>query len=164
VRLLFVGSVATFKGVPALLESLDQLEGLPIELRMVGPNAASIPQRFATDRRVKWIGSVSRSDVMGHYRDADVLMFPSHSDGFGMAQVEAQGWKLPVIASRSCGRVIEDGVSGLVLPEVSAEAIAGAVREVLKPALLARFAGAAGRSGTTLDDFGAALAGLIAND
>ena len=163
-RLLFVGSIAAFKGVPALLEALDQLPGLPIELQMVGPIAALIPEQFAADHRIKWIGAVSRRDVMDHYRTADVLMFPSHSDGFGMAQVEAQGWKLPVIASRSCGRVVEDNVNGLLLAEVSPDAIAAAVRRVLDPTLLARLASPARRAGATLDDFGAALSELIAND
>ena len=160
-RVLFVGSVATFKGVPSLLESLGRLDGLPIELRMVGPMAAAIPQRFLADRRIKWIGAVSRSEVMDHCRDSDVLVFPSHSDGFGMAQVEAQAWRLPIIASRSCGRVVEDNVNGLLLPEVSADAIAAALRRILDPAVLARLAAPVGQGGATLDEFGAALSGLI---
>lgn len=163
-RVLFVGSVATFKGVPALLESLDSLHGLPIELRLVGPMAASIPERFLADQRIKWIGAVSRSAVMDYCRDSDVLVFPSHSDGFGMAQVEAQAWRLPIIASRSCGRVVEDDVNGLVLPEVSGETIAAALRRALDPTRLARFATAGWKNRTTLDEFGAALAGSIAND
>jgi len=163
-RALFVGSVATFKGVPALLESLDQLGGLPIEVRMVGPVAATIPRRFLADQRVKWIGAVSRSEVMDYCRDSDVLVFPSYSDGFGMAQVEAQAWRLPIIASRSSGRVVEDGVNGLLLPEVSPDAIAAALRRVSDPTLLARLAGPARQGQATLDEFGAALSGLISND
>jgi glycosyltransferase involved in cell wall biosynthesis len=74
------------------------------------------------------------------YREGDVLVFPSLSDGFGMAQVEAQGWRLPVIASRFCGRVVRDGVNGILLPEVSAQAIAAALKKVAsRPELLAEF-------------------------
>ncbi|MEP6783523.1 MAG: glycosyltransferase family 4 protein [Acidobacteriota bacterium] len=156
-RILFVGSVATFKGIPSLLASLDLLTGAPIELRVVGPMAATIPQKYLDDRRIQWIGSVSRSEVMQHMRDADVLVFPSHSDGFGMAQVEAQGWLLPIIASRSSGRVIEDGVNGFLLPEVSATAIADALRRVLDPVVAAKLSAAAKPAGLTLDEFGDAL-------
>lgn len=156
-RVLFVGSVAAFKGVPSLLESLDQLGDAPIELRLVGPLAATIPQKFLGDRRVKIIGAVSRSGVMDHYRDADVLVFPSHSDGFGMAQVEAQGWRLPIIASRACGRVVQDGIDGLLLPEVSADAIATALRQVMQPGVLMQFSHQAPASRTSLDAFGDAL-------
>jgi glycosyltransferase involved in cell wall biosynthesis len=156
-RVLFVGSVAAFKGVPALLESLDHLGDAPIEVRLVGPLAATIPQKFLGDRRVKIIGAVSRSDTMDHYRDADVLVFPSHSDGFGMAQVEARGWRLPIIASRACGRVVRDGIDGLLLPEVAAEAIATALRQVMQPGVLMRLSQPAAGSGTSLDAFGDAL-------
>jgi glycosyltransferase involved in cell wall biosynthesis len=156
-RVLFVGSVATFKGVPSLLESLAHLDGAPIELRIVGPMAATIPAPFLVDPRIKWIGSVSRSDVMAYCRDSDVLVFPSHSDGFGMAQVEALEWRLPVIASRSSGRVVRDGVNGLLLPEVSATAIAAAIRQVLDPAVLSKLSQPGEPIGATLDEFGDAL-------
>jgi glycosyltransferase involved in cell wall biosynthesis len=163
-RVLFIGSVATFKGVPELLESLDRLKGSAIELRIVGPMAATIPQRFLDDQRVKWIGSVSRSSVMDYCRDSDVLVFPSHSDGFGMAQVEAQAWRLPIIASRSCGRVVEDGINGLLLPEVSGDAIAAALRRMFDPEFIARLAVPARQARMTLDKFGAVLSGLVSND
>jgi glycosyltransferase involved in cell wall biosynthesis len=156
-RVLFVGSVAAFKGVPSLLESLDQLDDAAIELRLVGPLAATIPQKFLGDRRVSIIGAVSRSDVMDQYRDADVLVFPSHSDGFGMAQVEAQAWRLPIIASRACGRVVQDGVDGLLLPEVSADAIAAALRQVMQPGVLMQLSQPAAGRGASLDAFGDAL-------
>lgn len=162
-RALFVGSVAVFKGVPSLLEALDQLRGAPIELRMVGPLAATIPDRYRQDSRCKWIGAVSRSEVMDYCRDSDVLVFPSHSDGFGMAQVEAQAWRLPIIASRSCGQVVIDGVNGVLLPEVSADAIAAALRAVLDPAVLTRLASAPSAAATTLDAFGAQLAEMVSH-
>ena len=159
-RVLFVGSVAVFKGVPSLLESLDRLTDVPIELSVVGSEAAMIPERFRRDPRIRWVGAVSRSVVMDYYRDSDVLVFPSHSDGFGMAQVEAQGWRLPIVASRSSGRVVEDGVNGLLLGEVSADAIAAALRSLLEPALLTRLSAGRPATLTTLDAFGEALSGL----
>jgi len=160
-RVLFVGSVATFKGVPSLLESLALLDGLAIELRMVGPMAATIPAVYQRHPRIRWIGAVSRSEVMQHMRDADVLVFPSHSDGFGMAQVEAQGWRLPIIASRSAGRVVEHGVNGYLLEEVSAAAIAAAIRKVLDPSILIAQSAAAKPGAMTLDAFGDALVGSL---
>ena len=68
----------------------------------------------------KWFGVVPRSDVDKYYREADVFIFPTLSDGFGLTQLEAQSWKLPVIASRYCGEVVREGVNGVVLEEVSA--------------------------------------------
>ena len=159
-RVLFVGSVAAFKGVPSLLGALDHVGDAPLEVKFVGPMAATIPDRFAGDPRVQFTGAVPRSEVMSHYRNADVLVFPSHSDGFGMAQVEARGWRLPIIASRSSGRIVEDGTNGLLLPEVSDRAIACALLEVLKPGVLERLSSSASTAASTLDAFGDALSEL----
>jgi glycosyltransferase involved in cell wall biosynthesis len=123
--------------------------------------AAAIPSRYMSDPRIRWVGAVSRSEVMEHCRDSDVLVFPSHSDGFGMAQVEAQANRLPIIASRACGRVVQDGVNGLLLPEVSAAAIAAALRRAGDPALLTRFAAQLPVRGSSLDAFGERLAQLV---
>lgn len=139
-RALFVGSGAVAKGLPPLLEAVEHL-GLPIQLSIVGATAMAVPPRLMTNPAIRWVGPVSRGEVMRHYRENDVLVFPSYSDGFGMAQIEAQGWSLPIIASRNCGRVVEDGVTGLVLPEVSADAIASALRRLVEaPPLLRAFA------------------------
>ncbi|HEV8168055.1 MAG TPA: glycosyltransferase, partial [Pyrinomonadaceae bacterium] len=54
------------------------------------------------------------------------------SDGFGLTQLEAQSWKLPVVASRYCGEVVRDGFNGALLEEVSGEAIANVVRQFLE--------------------------------
>lgn len=140
-RALFVGHAAVAKGVPALLEAVAQLTDVPVELRLVGDTSMTVPARFRNHPAIHWLGPVSRLDVMRHYHESDVLIFPSLSDGFGMAQIEAQGCGLPIIASRSCGRVVRDRVNGLLLQEVSPEEIAGAIRSVVAdPRLLGDFA------------------------
>lgn len=128
-RALFVGTAVAMKGVPELLEAVASLDDIPVELRLVGERAMRVPDRYASHPRIIWQGPVSRRDVMEYYRASDILVFPSHSDGFGMAQVEAQAWGLPIVASRFCGAVVRDGVNGVMLDEVSAPSIAGALRQ-----------------------------------
>ncbi|HZI61117.1 MAG TPA: glycosyltransferase, partial [Pyrinomonadaceae bacterium] len=53
------------------------------------------------------------------------------SDGFGLTQLEAQSWKLPVISSRYCGDVVENGFNGLLLENVSATAISNVLNQLL---------------------------------
>jgi glycosyltransferase involved in cell wall biosynthesis len=60
-----------------------------------------------------------------------VFLFPTLSDGFGLTQLEAQAWQLPLITSRFCGEVVQDQVNGVVLPEVTGEAIAAVLRDFL---------------------------------
>jgi glycosyltransferase involved in cell wall biosynthesis len=139
-RVLFVGHVAIAKGAPALLDAITMLADVPVELWLVGAPSMAIPARFLDDPKIHVVGAVSRLDVMRFYRDSDVLVFPSLSDGFGMAQIEAQGWRLPIIASRFCGAVVQHGVSGLILDDVSAPAIAAAIRRVAAdPRMLDQF-------------------------
>ena len=161
-RLLFVGQATVAKGIKPLLEATSLLADAPITVTIVGERSVRIPAEFANDPRIQWIGAVSRSDVMNHYRTADVLIFPSHSDGFGMAQVEAQGWKLPIIASPSCGRVVSDGVNGILLQDVTAGSIAAAVRRVIaEPRLLTAFSRASGiEIGQGLEALGRSLMSL----
>jgi len=139
-RVLFAGTASVAKGAADLLLAFDALEEAPIELTVVGDRAMAVPDRFLGHPRIKWVGRVDRSAVMGYYRACDLLVFPSHSDGFGMAQVEARGWGLPIVASRNCGRVVCDGETGILLNRVTPADIAGALRRsVTEPQMLARF-------------------------
>ena len=141
-RLLFVGSASVVKGAPQLLEAMSLLAGQPVTLRLVGEPAMTVPASFLSHPGIEWIGAVPRGEMAQHYETSDVLVFPSHSDGFGMAQIEAQGHGLPVIASPFCGGVVRDGHNGLLLADVSAHSIAGAIRSLLNtPALLGRLSG-----------------------
>lgn len=160
-RALFVGHATIAKGIKPLLESLALVADLPIVLTIVGALPSDVPDRFTADARIRWAGPVSRSAVMEHYRAADVLVFPSLSDGFGMAQIEARGWRVPVIASRSCGRVVDDDRDGILLPTVTSGAIAAALRRVVDdPPLLARYSQAAAQRSGGLASLGQALLAL----
>jgi len=159
-RVLYVGSVSVVKGAGELLRAVASLGGLPVTLRVVGQLGMTVPAELATHPSIEWVGAVTRSEVMTHYQGCDVLVFPSHSDGFGMAQVEAQAHGLPVIASPHCGRVVDDGRTGMVLPEVTPSAIAEALRMLLAhPEQLAEFsANVAVRTVSGVGVLGAALA------
>ncbi|MBY0493708.1 MAG: glycosyltransferase family 4 protein [Cyanobacteria bacterium] len=160
-RVLFVGTASVAKGVADLLLAFDRLGDAPIELHIVGDRAMEVPERFLHHPRIHWVGRVDRAGVMQHYRADDLLMFPSHSDGFGMAQIEAQGWGLPIVASRHCGRVVREGENGLVLDEVTPDAIAAALRRVMgEPQTLDRFA--RNSESTSAPGIDALAAGLIA--
>jgi glycosyltransferase involved in cell wall biosynthesis len=126
---LFLGQINVRKGAGQLLEAAHILADEAIEFWLVGPK--QIDADKSSGSRIKWFGAVPRSKVDEFYRDADVFILPTLSDGFGLTQLEAQSWKLPVIASRFCGAVVQHGRNGLILEEVTAESIAAALRELL---------------------------------
>src|SRR6266567_2893962 len=146
-RVLFLGQINLRKGVARLLKAIRLLENEPIEFQFVGPVQLSIPHDIQNNPRLRWFGAVSRSDVDTFYRSADVLIFPTLSDGFGLTQLEAQAWSLPIVASRFCGEVVRDGVNGIVLNELSPDAISAALRScVCQAARLRTFAANAVRA------------------
>jgi glycosyltransferase involved in cell wall biosynthesis len=135
-RVLFLGLLTLRKGIAAVLDAITQLEGQPIEFWFVGPLQIDIPPVFQSHPQVHWVEKVSRSKAQHHYQAADVFLFPTLSDGFGLTQLEAQAWKLPIIASNSCGTVVEHQVNGLVLAEVTGTAIAQTIRSLLNQPLI----------------------------
>jgi glycosyltransferase involved in cell wall biosynthesis len=131
-RVLFLGQINLRKGVAPLLEAVKLLSGEPVEFWFVGPIQVRVPQELKLHPQVRWFGVAPRVTVESYYRDADVFILPTLSDGFGLTQLEAQAWKLPVIASRYCGDVVRNGINGVILEEVSARAIAEVIRGFLR--------------------------------
>jgi glycosyltransferase involved in cell wall biosynthesis len=131
-RVLFLGQINLRKGVGQLLEAVELLSGENVEFWFVGPTQIHVPQSLKLHPQVRWFGVAPRVEVASYYRDADVFVFPTLSDGFGLTQLEAQSWKLPVIASRNCGEVVRDGYNGVILEEVSGPAIADALMSLLR--------------------------------
>lgn len=141
-RVLFLGQVILRKGIHAILEAAEHLHHEPIQFWFVG--SLGIPQSTQKHGLIRWIGAIPRRQTTQYYQLADVFLFPTLSDGFGLVQLEAQAWKLPIIASRFCGQVVKDRVNGLILPEVTGDAIAQALKFCLNnPGQLQAFAEAA---------------------
>jgi len=137
-RVLFLGQIILRKGIAAVLEAAELLADEPIEFWLVGAPGIHIPQ--TPHANLRWLGSVPRSSVDQYYQQADIFLFPTLSDGFGLTQLEAQAWKLPLIASGYCGEVVKDQVNGLILPEVTGASIAEALQSCLNhPQSLASF-------------------------
>jgi glycosyltransferase involved in cell wall biosynthesis len=130
-KVLFLGQVNLRKGAEALLEAARLLAEETIEFWFVGPRQIQLAPDLNSKDNVKFFGAVPRMEVDRFYRDADVFILPTLSDGFGLTQLEAQSWKLPVIASRFCGEVVEHGRNGLILAQVSGEEIAKVLSELL---------------------------------
>ena len=131
-RVLFLGQINLRKGVGQLLEAVELLSGENIEFWFVGPTQIDVPQGLKLHPTVRWFGVAPRVGVSSYYRDADVFILPTLSDGFGLTQLEAQSWKLPVIASRYCGEVVRDDFNGVILEEVSGRSIADALLRLLR--------------------------------
>jgi len=130
-NVLFLGSLTLRKGIAEMLEAAELLGRAPAVFWFVGTPGIRLPSQATANPRIRWLASVPRTAVHSFYQVADVFILPSHSDGFGLTQLEAQARGLPIIASQYCGEVVEHGENGLLLPEVSGLVIADAISWML---------------------------------
>ena len=89
---LFVGRVSYEKNIQAFLK-LD-IPGTKVVCG-VGPVEADLRQRYP---QVHWLGVLPRDELAGVYAAADVFVFPSHADTFGLVMLEAMACGTPVAA------------------------------------------------------------------
>jgi glycosyltransferase involved in cell wall biosynthesis len=87
-----VGRIAVEKNLEAFL-SLD-LPGTKVVIG-TGPQEAELQQRFPD---AKFLGLLENGKLSGHLAAADVFVFPSRTDTFGVVQLEALACGVPVAA------------------------------------------------------------------
>ena len=139
-RVLFLGQISLRKGIARLLKVARSFRSQPVEFLMVGPIQITIPEDLRSNRKIRWLGPVTRNKVRNYYEQADVFILPTLSDGFALTQLEAIVHRLPVIVSRRCGEVVTDRVNGLLLEEPTTAAIEEALLFCLhNPDQLAQF-------------------------
>ena len=127
-RVLFVGNHCLAKGFHVFSEAARQA-GRGFEFVSVGRNMLK-PAYLAAACHVAILGAKTQVGVREEMARADVLVFPTLSDGFGLVQLEAMSAGLPVIATSACGQVVQDGINGRIVPVRDASAIVTALREL----------------------------------
>jgi len=141
VAILFAGRLTTQKGVDTLLNSLAALRGNSREWRLdiagTGPRLAEfgeLARRLGIVDRVKFLGLVSRKEIAGAYRRADIFAFPSRYEGMPNVVLEAAACGLPVIGTRIPGteQLVEHGVNGLLCEADDVAALCANLRELIE--------------------------------
>ncbi|MGD9872949.1 MAG: glycosyltransferase family 4 protein [Kiritimatiellia bacterium] len=133
IRFLYVGLLVKRKGVDLLMTAFQRLaaENAAVELVVAGSGPMETELRSMVSDRVRFSGSVKRDDLPALYGDADVFVFPSRHDGWGVVINEACGAGLPVIVTSSTGAaadLVADGVNGIVVPRDDPESLYQAMR------------------------------------
>lgn len=141
---LFVGRVASNKGLPTLLEALARLEpGVRRPLVLMGRDwgerarLESQAKALGVDGDVRFLGHVESPSVYrGVIRGARALVLPSEWEAFGLVLLEAMAAGTPIVASAVGGvpDVLEGGRAGRLVPYGDPSALASALRSVLEDA------------------------------
>ncbi len=136
--LAHVSNFRPIKRAPDCVEIFARVvEHVPSRLLMIGdgPDRARVEwlvERHGLTGRVHCVGK--QPNIAEFLSIADLLLLPSEMEAFGLVALEAMACEVPVIASRTGGvpEVVEDGVTGLLLPCGDIEAMAQAAIALLQ--------------------------------
>lgn len=154
-RLLYTGRLAAAKGLPILLQSLARLKSThpDLVLTIVGDGADRAALEEMTidlelTGNVKFVGYKSQAEVREAMQQTDVFVLPSFAEGVPVSLMEAMAAGVPVVTTQIAGvsELVENGVSGYLVPPGDVASLADRIQTLLdNPELRSQF-GVAGRA------------------
>lgn len=133
---LCVARLAPEKGHRVLFDALRLLEaeGNPVNVRLAGTGSSEAALRTyvaASDivHRVTFLGPLGQDEVRSELTAADAFCLPSFSEGLPVALMESLAVGVPTIATAVAGvsELVEDGVTGYLVPAARADLLAKAI-------------------------------------
>lgn len=153
-KVFYMGRLTYEKGVHVLIDALGQICHLFPDIQLViagdGPYRSQLEAQAKTvlaPQQVQFIGWISGQQKSALLSQASVAVVPSLYEPFGIVALEEMGAALPVVASRVGGlpEVIEEGVTGLLVPPGDSTALAEALTTLLRQPKWCEALGRAGR-------------------
>jgi glycosyltransferase involved in cell wall biosynthesis len=136
--LLMAARIVPAKGHDTALRALAMLKPRNWTLLLagdhhgdLGPQMQALARELGITDRVRFLGL--REDVPALLAASDLLLAPSRREALSLTLLEASACCLPIVASRvgGIGEVVQDGVSGILVPPDAPEALAAALSELL---------------------------------
>jgi len=126
---IYAGQNSLRKGIPTLLQAWEKAALRSAELHLVGSWYLSDSKKASLPRGVTHVSALSSEALRDHYRRADVFVFPSFFEGFGLVLLEAMACGLPAIASTAtAGADVLTEASGRLLPPGDLDGLVDALR------------------------------------
>ncbi len=142
-NVLYMGYLGRNKGTFELVEAAKKIadKGLPVFFDLVGEDLQpgdkeQIKQMVAQaglEETVRVHPPASGAEKIEFFRKADILAYPSYSEGMPIAIIEAMASGLPIVATRVGGipDQIENGVNGILIEAGSADQLASALEKLV---------------------------------
>lgn len=147
--IVFAGTVCRRKGFHHLAEALEALGDIPWRLAVAGAIYDGMEESLAGFFRrdnVVYKGVLSRSELASLFAANEVFVFPSLAEGSARVVFEAMACGACVVTTPNSGSVVEDGVSGRLVPAGDPAALADALRDLHRRRSEARRLGERARS------------------
>jgi glycosyltransferase involved in cell wall biosynthesis len=147
-----VGRLTRQKGIEDLLHAASFLRDAVPDARFLILGQGELRVRLRRTvanldlrENVRFLGF--RRDVPRILAASDLMVLPSHWEGFGLVLLEAMAQGIPVVGTRvgAIPEVVADGETGLLVPPHDAETLATAILRMLTYPAIAREMGRAGR-------------------
>ena len=145
--IFFIGRLVPEKGVQVLLEAFSQIlpgfQGLKLMVGGIGPYEGVLRSKageLGLADRVVFLGYLDERSRNEYLKMADVAVFPSLYEPFGIVALEAMATQVPVIVSDTGGlsEVVAHGIDGYKVPPGRPDILSYYIREVLVNPGLAR--------------------------
>jgi len=149
-RLLFIGRLLKEKGIYQLVEGvrifnqfykhrIEKNSNFQLKVQLVGeivfnsPSAIKIEEILEWEREglVKYLGK--KADIRPYIASSDCIVLPSYREGIPRAILEGMAMEKPVIVTDvpGCRGVVENGVTGFIVPPNSPEKLAEAIYRMI---------------------------------
>lgn len=138
--LLTVGRLIPLKGIDVCIQAISHLLDLPVRLRIVGSGSQDyelylrgLAEQLKVSDRVEFAGAALPSRIAEEYRTADIFILASYYEAFAIVLIEAMACGIPVIATNVGGipTVVEDHVSGCLVPAGDVQSLVKAIRSTI---------------------------------
>jgi glycosyltransferase involved in cell wall biosynthesis len=137
--LLYVGNVKPHKNLATLVDAFQKVaQDIPHDVMIVGKKEGfitgdsilhSVPSEIKD--RVRFTGPIDDATLAAYYRAADMFVFPSFYEGFGLPPLEAMAMSCPVIASTAASIPEICGDAALYFDPRSSDELAEKIKVVL---------------------------------
>lgn len=137
--LLFVGRFHGYKDIPTLIRAMPKVikQNKNIKLIIIGGGGDAYSQvkreiqKNEVDNQIIILNNVSNEDLLKYYAGADMFVFPSTGEGFGLIFLEAMACGLPVIAANAGASPEVVGDAGLLSNPRNSEDLADKIIELI---------------------------------
>ena len=134
--LLHVGSEERRKNVETLLDAMALLvKERPdlLLLRIGGPSSRTRKRiaRHGLERHVRYLSGLSEDQLVAAYSAADLFVFPSSYEGFGLPVLEAMKAGCPVVAARATSVPEITGDAAVLVEAMDVSGLADAIASLL---------------------------------
>lgn len=141
--LLCLGILMPHRRIEDAIEAVKMLREQNLDAQLLIAGSREVDQAYAQilrelvrrlqlSNQVHLIGGIPEAQIADYYRACDAFVFPNEEQTWGLAVIEAMAVGKPVIVSTGSGvhEVIQDGVTGFLVPPRSPSRIATVVRHL----------------------------------